>query len=101
MNPHRSGDPLDLRDQKRIQLQKAAIAHRVGGHAGRKQRRTAGGSSRAVRPGLDGGSYRPLSDRDKPCALATVAGSCAEAKRIARGDHPSGRRCPPEQTRSG
>jgi trimethylamine--corrinoid protein Co-methyltransferase len=51
---------LDPRDEKRIQLQKASLAR----HAGRKKRCTAGSSSKAVRPGLDGGSYRPLSDRD-------------------------------------
>jgi trimethylamine--corrinoid protein Co-methyltransferase len=55
---------VDPRDEKRIQLQKASLARRAGGHAGRKKRRTAGGSSKAVRPGLDGGSYRPLSERD-------------------------------------
>jgi trimethylamine---corrinoid protein Co-methyltransferase len=55
---------LDQQDKDRIQRQKAALAHRAGGHAGRKRRRTAGGSSKAVHPGLLGGSYRPLSDRD-------------------------------------
>jgi len=55
---------MDPCDENRIQRRKAALARRAGGHTGRKQRRTAGTSSKAVRPGLVGGSYRPLSDRD-------------------------------------
>jgi len=55
---------VDPQDQERLQRQKAALARRAGGHAGRKQRRTAGRSSKAVHPGLLGGGYRPLSDRD-------------------------------------
>jgi trimethylamine--corrinoid protein Co-methyltransferase len=55
---------LDPRDTKGSSLHKAALAHRAGGRAGRKQRRAARSPSQAVHPGPVGGCYRPLSDRD-------------------------------------
>ncbi|MDH3519785.1 MAG: trimethylamine methyltransferase family protein [Myxococcales bacterium] len=55
---------MERRDAQKLKLQRAALARRAGGHAGRKQRRSAAESSSAVHPGLLGGSYRPLRERD-------------------------------------
>ena len=40
------------------------IGRRVGGRDARRAKRADSGPSRAVRPGISGGSYRPLSDHD-------------------------------------
>jgi trimethylamine--corrinoid protein Co-methyltransferase len=49
---------------ERNERQAAAGTPRRGGSTARRQQRLAAGPSRAVRPGLPGGQYRPLSERD-------------------------------------
>jgi trimethylamine--corrinoid protein Co-methyltransferase len=45
-------------------MQEQAVRQRAGGRAARRRLREAEGCSPAVRPGHEGGAYRPLSDRD-------------------------------------